>query len=996
MRLIQEFVEMWAQQIPEATAVVYDNNQWTYRELDSHANILAHILINKNIGPGSRVGIGFDPSYEMIISIVAVLKTGAAYVPLDPAYPSARLLYMIEQSNLSLVLTKSSSRDHWFDSLVHCVEIPKLDTKIVLKPPCEISSDNLAYVIFTSGSTGQPKGVMGHHRGLCNLVHVHKETLGLTHRDRVLQCASLSFDAASWEIFMALGTGATLVLCDRDTRRSSESLARFIERQEISVVTLMSTMLSLLEVSSDSLRLVISAGEACSKDIAQKWAKHCAFVNAYGPTETTVCATLGFYDPHSNEDPSIGRPIAHTQVYILDENMRLVPDNSPGELFISGVCVALGYLNNSELSAEKFVPDLFDKNKLMYRSGDRAYFDTLGEIRFLGRLDDQVKLRGYRIELAEIEHALLRHELVKSAAVVLREDSQKYLAAYIASDSLVSPSFLREYLSTLLPDYMIPRTFHIMKTLPLNAHQKIDRQKLKKDSFRTELSSTYVEPRDSEERELARIWCKAFKLTQIGIHDNFFELGGHSLLMTQIIAESCCLFNTNLSLDIIFKAPTIAQFAQLASSKNTRNNSLKTPIRDPHAPVPLTSGQKQIWFAQQIIGDLPVFNIPVGLKITGKLDIAHLQHALNLLIERHEVFRTIFLSVRGLPQQIVGPQRSCEISHIFLKDLPGELERYFNLERDLLMRAALIQNSPDEHLLFISVHHIIFDGWSHDILIRDLTYFLGHKNDLDKLTQSYADYAYSEICFLQEKENKEREIFWFDLLKDYKNYPELAPDFKRPPMRSYRGSSRKISIPQSLFFELRRLNAREGASSYMTLLAILYILLMRHTSHEKLVIGGIGANRKEFSTQNVVGLFANMMALPIDMSKYKKYPALLKSIRELVISAQMHQEIPFDAVVRALGISYEAHRSPLFQIMFRYETQPEIIHIDKAALEISVLDLDSHTSKLDLELIAVERESSMSLIMQFDELLFKPERIDAMLQDFVVIMQEFISNYDQE
>lgn len=988
MRAIHELFELWAEKTPEAIAVTYNNYNYSYKELNSHAHSLAHDLIINNIGVGSLVGIGFDPSYEMIVSILAVLKIGAAYVPLDPAYPDARLLYMIEQSNLALILTQSVQCDRWFGRPVYCVEISRLENKLMRVLSCEIKSDSLAYVIFTSGSTGQPKGVMGHHGGLCNLVPVFKESLGLTSCDRVLQCASLSFDAATWEIFMALGTGACLVLCDRKTRRSSEALARFIEQEKISVVTLTPTMLSLLKLSHNSLRLIISAGETCSKDIAQKWAQNCQFINAYGPTETTVCATLAFYNADRDEDPSIGRPIANTKIYILDQNMNMVPPNSPGEIYISGVGVALGYINNTELSAEKFLPDIFDKSKLMYRSGDRAYINTNGEIKFLGRLDDQVKLRGHRIELAEIEHALLKHEQVNAAAVVLREDCEKYLAAFIASDSLLLGASLRDYLSNFLPDYMIPRTFHISKALPLNANQKIDRQKLKTDFYTTELSSNYVAPRTKQEKELARIWCKAFKVAQIGIHDDFFELGGHSLLMTQIIAESASLYNTSFSLDIIYKKPTIAQFAEFASDKNMSNLTSDIQIRDPNTPVPLTLGQQHIWFAQHFVGDLPVFNIPIGLKISGKLDSANLQQALDRLIERHEVLRTTFLCVKGRPQQIIGPPRACELSYISQKDLPKELERGFDLERDLLLRAALIKNFPQEHLLYISVHHIIFDGWSLQILLDDLTYFLEHKKNLKKLSPSFADYAYSEYV---REPKKTCEIFWIDLLRDYKNYPELATDFKRPPIRSYRGSSRNIYISESLFGEFRRLCAREGVSCYMGLLAVLYILLRRRTSQEKLVVGGIFANRNNLATQNIIGLFANMMALPIDMSKYKSNSGLLKDIRELIINAQRYQDIPFDTVVKALGISYEAHRSPLFQIMFRYEKVPKLLH-NKKTLDISIIDLCSNTSKLDLELIAVEKASSMSLILQYDELLFKAQNIDAFLQDFVLIMQEFISN----
>lgn len=982
MTLAHELVEYWAEKTPEAVAVIFDNEQWTYRELDTHANTLACELI-KSINFGSLIGVGLEPSYEMIVSMLAILKAGAAYVPLDPAYPKARLSYMIEQTNLSLVLTNKSLKERW-PCPTYLVQAKTLAAP-ELKKPIKKNND-LAYIIFTSGSTGQPKGVMGHHRGLDNLVKVFKDALGLTPADRVLQCASLSFDAATWEIFMALGTGAALVISDRDTRRSSEALAELIKQQKISVVTLMPTMLSELKLkeSSSSLRLVISAGESCSKEIAQKWAQKCKFVNAYGPTETTVCATLAFYDPKRQDDPPIGHPIANMRAYVLDENMKPVPDQSPGELYIAGIGVAFGYLNNPELSSQKFLPDLIDKNQLMYRTGDRAYYDKNQELRFLGRLDDQIKLRGHRIEIPEIEHALLKHEQVKSAAVVLKDGQ---LAAFIASEFSIPPAVFREHLSSLLPDYMIPHTFSIMKSLPLNAHQKIDRQILKTDSFSFKLSSAYEEPRDSKEQELTKIWCKAFKLKKIGIHDNFFELGGHSLLMSQIIAEARIHFDIDFPLDTIFKAQTIASLAKLATNKVEHCSNILR--RDLKAPVPLTSGQHQLWFAQQMIGDLPAFNIPIALKIRGPLDIAQIQYALDSLIERHESLRTTFHSVKGLPEQIIGPARSCEIAYITKQEIPLEIARSFDLKKDLMLRASLIQNSAHEHILLVCVHHIIFDGWSYDILISDLTHFLSQKSSLPKLDKSYADYAYARKL-LEPKVSEQHEQFWLDLLKDFKIYQEIATDFPRPPMRSYRGSGRKIDVSPEIFAKIRHLSARENISPYVILLAALYILLMRETSHKKLLVGGIAANRQDFSTQNIIGLFANMMALPMDMAN-KNFPELLKAVRDLVVRAQMHQEMPFDAVVRKLGC-YDPQRSPLFQIMFRYE----VAKIPDESLDISMLELDSHTSKLDLELIAVQKASSLSLQMQFDDHLFKPERIDTLLYDFVAILKEYIGEGQEQ
>ncbi|AVI65894.1 hypothetical protein CKQ84_08425 [Shewanella sp. WE21] len=1008
---IHELFEAHVRKTPDAIALIYGNQELSYRELDLRSNRLAHILKKNDAGTGALVGVGIERSFDMIISILAILKAGGAYVPLDPAYPAARLQYMIEHSGLKLVLTQASLRECWNKTSIICVD--ELADNGDVSPLEQVYAKGLAYVIYTSGSTGTPKGVMGHHQGLCNLALWQNQVLKAASGSRILQFASLSFDAATWEITMALCTGAALILAHRDVLTSASALAQLIETQQISHATISPTMLALLSPNNCPLKVVISAGEACSEALVKSWASVCMFVNAYGPTESTVCATMKVCEPNSIGRPSIGRPITNHRVYILDQHHQLVVPGESGELYIGGVGVALGYLHDETLSAEKFVEDPFYPDERMYRTGDRGRYCANGEIDFLGRMDDQIKLRGYRIELGEIEAALITYPGIKSVAVILREDkdSPKCLVAYIASPEHLSSKALRTHLQDQLPDYMIPSAFVIMTSLPLTPNGKINRRDLPAPQGRVGLSGEYIAPRTSAELSLSKIWAGVLQCDQVGIHDNFFELGGHSLLAIKILARVKIELGVELTLSTLFNAPSVAQMATLLTEALDESAFSYPPInvRSAGSVIPLSPEQKQIWFASQVCDDPSAFNVPIGLNFQGPLDAVVLKQSLTALVMRHEVLRTSFALVSGVPQQIVQTHSSFKLTVVPIYALPEAMQKQqadkakdkesgkaFDLLAGPLFRGTLLVLGEQEHSLLLSSHHLVFDGWSHTLFVQELFEIYQAKlaerePELVQLEVQFGDYVLWQQALLEGERRQQLEQYWIGQLRGYKTDSELSTDFERPPFRSYQGVAANIIVPEALLQPLRSLTRQFGVSSYMTLLSAFYVLLMRQTGHSDFVVGGTAANRHTPAIQGVIGLFVNMVPLRINTAGYTHFGTLLGGVRDVVLAAEAHQDLPFEQLVQALHLPHDPSRMPLFQSVFRYETMTAAKVIGQTGLSVQTFNPDSASVKLDLEIVATESDDALVISVQYDIALFSAEYIDTLLRNYINTLELVVS-----
>ncbi|HEY0737521.1 MAG TPA: amino acid adenylation domain-containing protein [Herpetosiphonaceae bacterium] len=742
---VHQLFEAQTAQTPDAIALVFVDSggqveQLTYQALNARANQVAHEL--RRCGLGKRdemlVGICLPRSLELVIALLGVLKAGGTYLPLDPVYPAERLHYMLQDAQAALVITEEQLLERLPHDVSQTLCLDRERDQIARLPETNLDSratpDHLAYVMYTSGSTGRPKGVMIPHRGLCNLSQFQIRHFELMPADRVLQFASFSFDAAIWEIVMALLSGASLYLAGAETLLPGPALTQLLRDHAITVATLPPAVLAILpETDLPALRTIVSAGEACPAAIVERWSPGRAFFNAYGPTEATVCATIS--EPlHGNAKPPIGRPLANTQVYLLDEQLHPVAVGVPGELYIGSAGLARGYLNRPELTAERFVPDPFTTHpgSRLYRTGDLACYQPDGTIAFIGRIDFQVKLRGFRIELGEIEAALEQHPAVAEAVVLAREDmaGNKRLVAYVvenqeprtgcplgdlepneqdkkepgSTESPPSPvateveagrgsgqggwggEGLRSFLAQRLPEHMLPSVFVTLDAFPLSANGKVDRAALPApDTARPELEQAFVAPRTPTEIALAELWSQVLGLSRIGVHDQFFVLGGHSLAVTQVVARVREQFQVELALNSLFAAPTIAEFAQLigqavAGKRAGAATTIRPVPRD--RPLPLSFAQEQVWLLQELNPENQSYSAQATMRFSGTLDVAVLRASLGEIVRRHEIFRTTFPLVDGSPVQLIHEPWPVPLPVLDLEPLPSD-------ERDAALSQAM-------------------------------------------------------------------------------------------------------------------------------------------------------------------------------------------------------------------------------------------------------------------------------------------------------------------
>lgn len=760
--------------------------------LNDRANQLAHQLQASGVGPELLVGLCVERSLEMIIGLLGILKAGGAYLPLDPSYPPARLTFMLQDAQIDLLLTQSHIQADLppTDAQVICLDRdwPQIAAQSRDNPASQVQAGNLAYVIYTSGSTGQPKGVMIEHGGICHLAQTQKHTLQVAPGDRVLQFASLNFDASVWEIFMALCAGATLYVAPAADLLPGLPLTQLLREQAITYVTLVPAVLATLSPAEvPTLQTIIVAGEACSATLVARWQRERRFFNAYGPTEATVCATIM---PCTAETfflsaPPIGQPLAHVQIYILDEHLQPVAAGAAGELYIGGAGLARGYLNRPALTAEKFMANPLGPGRL-YKTGDLARYRPDGNIDFLGRLDQQVKIRGFRIELGEIEAQLMQHPGVQNAVVVARAEAsgEQRLVAYVVPQQAedrapasqgthqtngfsLSAIDLRGFLQQRLPDSMTPAAFVLVDNLPLTPNGKVDRNALPAPTIGAlAVMGQFAPPQTATETVLAAIWTQVLGLPQVGRHDNFFAIGGHSLLATQIVARLRPAFGVEIPVRTLFEAPTLAELGQLLEKSVQMGVMPWSPIvRLAERPsiLPLSYAQQRLWFLDQLEGAQGIpsitYNVPCSLHLRGTLDVEALHAALNAIVQRHELLRTTFSTTNGVAQQVIAPSLALALpifdlagqaavdQQIALQQLLHTAARQpFDLTSGPLIRTALYRLGEEEHVLLLNFHHIITDGWSLGILLHELDHLYtagrtGKPGSLSALPLQYADFA---------------------------------------------------------------------------------------------------------------------------------------------------------------------------------------------------------------------------------------------------------------
>ncbi|HYO98763.1 MAG TPA: amino acid adenylation domain-containing protein, partial [Pyrinomonadaceae bacterium] len=889
---------------------------------------------------------------ETVVGVLGVLKAGGAYLPLDPAYPRERLDYMFADARARVLLTRRQNAESLH---AHDAEVVYLDAvageawahESAENLPRRAMAENLAYVIYTSGSTGQPKGVMVNHRGLSNLSLAEALAFELKAESRVLQFASWSFDASVFEMVMTLMCGATLCFAPAGAELPGEALTRFLREHSVNTIALTPTTLAAVPAAElPDLQTVITGGEPCSPELVARWAHGRRFFNVYGPTETTTWATFARC-AGDGRTPSIGRPVANTQVYILDERLQPVPVGVVGQVHIGGVALARGYLNRPELTAEKFMPDPFgvEPGARLYRTGDTARYREGGEIEFVGRIDRQVKLRGFRIELGEIESALAAHEAVRECAVVLREGTQsgeRRIVAYTTLDERMSAPPAAEWRSFLkgkLPDYMIPSAFVVLDAWPLTPGGKLDHRALPAPEQGTvDAGEALLSPaRTPAEEVLAGIWAEVLGLERVGLDVNFFESGGHSLLATQLVSRVREVFKVELPLRDFFDAPTVREVAAKVESLLRAEQGVQLmPVT--HAPregdLPLSFAQQRLWFLDQFEPGNSFYNVPSAVRLTGALDVAALEHSLNEVVRRHEILRTTFESTQGQPRQVIAPVLKLSLAQENLRHLNDserraevrrlaveEAERPFDLASAPLVRARLLQVADDEHVLLFTMHHIVSDGWSVGVLLGEVAalyeaYGRDARAPLAELPIQYADFAAWQRRWLDGEQLDAQLGYWREQLRDAPALLELPTDRPRPPVQTYRGATARFTLAKDLSSGLQRLSRREGTTLFMTLLAAFQSLLQRYSGAEDVLVGTPIAGRNRAEIEGLIGFFVNTLVLRTTFDGDPSFVELLARVREVCLGAYAHQDVPFEKLVEELQPERELSHSPLFQVMF--------------------------------------------------------------------------------
>ncbi|KOP26732.1 peptide synthetase [Hapalosiphon sp. MRB220] len=1021
---IHQLFEAQVEKTPDAVAVVFEDKQLTYKELNAKANQLAHYLQKLGVKPEVLVGICVERSLEMIIALLAILKVGGGYIPLEPTYPQDRLAFMLEDSQISVLLTQQhllkTLRDHHAQIICLDSDWESITAHQQNSVNSEVHSSNLSYIIYTSGSTGKPKGVQIIHRSVVNCLTAMQQKLQLTNTDSLLSVTTLSFDIAVLEIFLPLVTGANLILVSREVATDGIQL---LQKLNNSAVTIMqatpATWRMLLDTDweGNAQLKILCGGEALPQNLASQLCQKAASVwNLYGPTETTIWSTIHQVDEREALVP-IGRPIANTQIYILDKSLQPVPVGITGELYIGGAGLARGYFNQPKLTQEKFIPNPFGSGSesCIYKTGDLARYIPNGEIEYLGRIDDQVKLRGFRIELGEIEAVLQQHPAVRQGVVMLQEDvpGNQRLVAYLVAENAATDG-LRQYLRQKLPEYMIPSVFVFLDSLPLTFNGKVNRRALPApENTSREVTSTFVAPRHPVEEVLAGIWTQVLGVFQVGIYDNFFELGGHSLLATQVISRIRKTFEIDIPLQFLFEFPTIAELAKNIQQISNQGVSAIIPVfRDRN--LPLSFAQARLWLLEQLNSDSSIYNMPAKVRLVGELNIKALEQSINEIIRRHEVLRTSFTSVDGQPLQVIVPQVQIKIPVVDLHKLPKaeqeaeirnlsikESQNPFDFTQAPLLRCTLLQLSEQEHILLFTIHHIVFDGWSKGILIREIAalytaFAAGKSSSLPALPIQYADFAVWQRQYLQGERREALLTYWKQQLA---NLPVLQLPTIRPraEVTTNRGASYSFVIPASVVEKVHSLPSKTslsqqaGVTLFMTLLASFKILLQRYCKQDDIVVGTDVANRNQPEIEQLIGFFVNLLVLRTDLSGNPTFLELLQRVRTQTLAAYAHQDLPFDELVREL--QPERHLTnlvPLFQVLFVLQNTPNSA-LELPELTLNLLELEGRSARFDLALFLIETEQGIEGKWQYNGDLFTPDTIIQLTNHWQTLINSIVA-----
>ncbi|HEX3529114.1 MAG TPA: amino acid adenylation domain-containing protein, partial [Thermoanaerobaculia bacterium] len=993
--LVSRFADVAAER-PDAVAVVGDGGDGahlTYGELAARSRRLARWLRRSGVVPGERVGLRMERSPEMMVGILGVLAAGAAYVPLDPAYPEERLSFILADSEARIVVRQEEI------SAAAAVREDEAGEEGPSPGP-----DDLAYLIYTSGSTGHPKGVGVTHGNVLSLLASTASGFGLGPHDVWTLFHSYAFDFSVWELWGALAFGGRLVVVPWSVSRTPEAFRELLGREGVTVLNQTPSAFGQIMGTEDlsSLRLVIFGGEALEPRLLQPWFDRYGderprLVNMYGITETTVHVTerriiLSDLRSDLGAGSRIGRPMAGWAVYLLDRSFAPVPVGAVGEIFVGGAGVSRGYPGRPELTAERFVPDPFagSPGARLYRSGDLARHLPDGDLEYLGRIDHQVKVRGFRIELGEIEAALASMAGVAEAAVVLRRDlaGGDGLVGYVVAEAGedLSGSALREHLKARLPGYMVPAQVVLLEALPLTANGKLDRRWLAEQAPGGETISGTARrsPRTAAEEILAGIFSQVLAVEPLGAEDDFFALGGHSLLATQLLSRLREAFAVELPMRVIFEHPTVAGLAreiEKAASPDRIGRVDRITRTDRAADLPLSFAQERLWFIDQLEGG-SLYNVPVALRMSGPLSVAALARTLAEVVRRHEVLRTVFAGEGGQARQVILPPAGVPMPLVDLTALPRELRegtaenellrearRPFDLARGPLFRPLIWRLDAAEHLVLVAMHHVVSDLWSLGVLVREVAvlypaFAVGGPSPLPELAVQYADFAAWQRAWLSGEVLATELEHWRQRLAGAPPVLDLPLDRPRTAVRGHRGAVIGLALPAPLAADLLALSRRQGVTLFMTLLAAWQTLLSRISGQSDISVGTPIAGRNRAETEALIGFFVNTLVMRSNLANVGEgasFAGLLAQVRREALLAYAHQDLPFEKLVEELAPERNLAQTPLFQTSFALQNVT-VGELELPGLHLAPYPIAESVAKFDLDLTF--RESPRGLAGQ--------------------------------
>jgi amino acid adenylation domain-containing protein len=1031
------------------------NDRVTYGELEDSSNRLANYLLSTGIIPGSIVAILAEDTIEVVTAMIAVLRIGGVFVPLDPHLPEKRARMMVAEVSPALFLVQSKFLDNLkritvedasalrivsldrvdrgakdAAELVHVESYLAHDNKE--KPAIVSAPDAMCYVYFTSGSTGRPKGIAGQLKGIDHFINWEIENFEVTEGTRVSQLTTPSFDAFLRDVFTPLCAGGTICAPEsRETILDAAKLIDWLDEQQINLVHCVPSLFrSLLnqELRADkfpALRYILMSGERLFPSDVEKWTDvfgdRVRLVNLYGPTETTMTKFCYLVQPADKDRLSIpiGKPMEGARAVVLDAKGRTCPPGAVGEIHIRTPYRTLGYFKQPALTAEVFIPNPFNHNPndLIYKTGDLGRILEDGNFEFLGRKDQQVKIRGVRIEIAEIETVLREHEWMKDAAVVDLDDASggKYLCAYVVLKQPVEVDELKQFLGESLPVYLIPTAFVMRDALPRTLSGKIDRKALPTPGeARAAHGGKADEPRNPLEELLVGIWSSVLGLPALGIHENFFALGGHSLLATQLLARVRKLMEVDLPLRSLFESPTVAGLAQRVEAvrqgeKGCREVPLEAIARD--GVLPLSFAQQRLWFIDQLQPGSIFYNISTAIRLEGSLHVETLEQTLTEITRRHEVLRTSFETVDGKASLTIAPLSRFTLKVVDLSGLEraareAQLERLLNeeprrpfeLAHGPLFRATLVKLEEETHAVLFTIHHIISDGWSLQLLVREVAtlyqaFSSGKPSPLPELPVQYVDFAAWQRQVLQGETLENLLAYWSEQLARAPATLNLPLARTRPAVQGFSGAARAQSLPAALSDALKALSHEEGVTLFMTLLAGFEIFLHQQTGQEDLILGTPITNRSRVELEGLIGFFSNSLVLRADLSGDPTFRELLARVREVALAAYAHQDLPFDKLVEELRPDRNLSHNPLFQVAFTLDN-PTHQSLELTGLTLTPIAAESNTVQLDLILHMVDTGKELFSSLQYSTDLFDEAMVIKMLNDFETLLQEIVLNPD--